>query len=149
MKGAFLALGVRKAPFIALLSAEVVSALGNRISMVAIPWLVLVTTHDPGLMGLAAAAELVPYLLAGVLAAPVADRLGLRAVSIGCDLGTAVAMALIAGSDAGFPVLAGLIGTCCCGRWPRRRGWAWRGWPRRTRHWRAGRWWWERRWAGC
>jgi MFS family permease len=95
--------------FGALLGAEVVSTLGNRISMVAIPWLVLVTTHDPGLMGLAAAAELVPYLLAGVFAAPVADRLGLRAVSVACDVGSAVAMALIAGSDAGFPVLAGLI----------------------------------------
>lgn len=108
-KASFVTSGATKASFVALLGAEVVSALGNRISMVAIPWLVLVTTHDPGLMGLAAAAELVPYLLAGVLAAPVADRLGLRAVSIACDLGSAVAMALIAGSEAGFPVLAGLI----------------------------------------
>ena len=94
--------------FVALLAADVISALGNRIAMVAIPWLVLVTTGDPVKMGLAAAAELVPYLLSGVFAAPVADRVGLRLTSIAADLGSAVAVAAIAVLP-GFPTLIGLV----------------------------------------
>lgn len=82
--------------FIALLVAEIVSALGNRMSIVAIPWLVLVTTGSPTKMGLVAVGELLPYLLAGVLATPLADRFGLRAASIATDLGSALAMAAIA-----------------------------------------------------
>jgi acyl-coenzyme A synthetase/AMP-(fatty) acid ligase/predicted MFS family arabinose efflux permease len=94
--------------FVALLAADVTSALGNRIAVVAIPWLVLVTTGDPAKMGLAAAAELVPYLLSGVFAAPVADRIGLRRTSILADVGSALTVAAIAALP-GFPTLIGLI----------------------------------------
>jgi MFS family permease len=61
-------------------------------------------------MGLATAAELVPYLLSGVFAAPLADRLGLRTASIAADAGSALAVAAIAATPGiGFPMLAGLI----------------------------------------
>ena len=82
--------------FLALIVADIVSALGSRISLVAIPWLVLVTTGSPAYMGLVSAAEMIPYLLSSTLLTPVADRIGLRATSIGCDALSALAVGCIA-----------------------------------------------------
>jgi len=62
--------------FVALIVADIVSALGSRISLVAIPWLVLTTTGSPTDMGLVSAAEMIPYLLSSMLLTPLADRLG-------------------------------------------------------------------------
>ncbi|MFI5711741.1 MFS transporter [Kribbella sp. NPDC051620] len=87
--------GRRRAGLIALFSADVLSVLGDRVSMVAIPWLVLTTTGSPAKMGLVAGAEMLPYVVSGVLAAPLADRFGLRRTSIVTDLGSALAMAAI------------------------------------------------------
>src|SRR6476469_8672940 len=64
--------------------------------MLAIPWLVLVTTGSATKMGLVAGAEMLPYVLSGVLAAPLADRLGVRRATIVVDAGSALAMAGIA-----------------------------------------------------
>ncbi|MEV8374540.1 MFS transporter [Kribbella sp. NPDC056861] len=85
----------RRAGLIALFSADVLSVLGDRVSMVAIPWLVLTTTGSPAKMGLVAGAEMLPYVVSGVLAAPLADRFGLRRTSIVTDLGSAAAMLAI------------------------------------------------------
>jgi MFS family permease len=82
--------------FIALFTADVVSVLGSRVSMLAIPWLVLVTTGSATKMGLVAGAEMLPYVLSGVLAAPLADRFGVRATTIIIDACSALAMAGIA-----------------------------------------------------
>ncbi len=82
--------------FVALIVADIVSALGSRISLVAIPWLVLTTTGSPTDMGLVSAAEMIPYLLSSMLLTPLADRLGLRATSIGCDTLSALAVGCIA-----------------------------------------------------
>jgi MFS family permease len=82
--------------FVALFTADVVSVLGTRVSMLAIPWLVLVTTGSATKMGLVAGAEMLPYVLSGVLAAPLADRLGVRRATIVVDAGSALAMAGIA-----------------------------------------------------
>lgn len=82
--------------FAALLTADIVSALGSRISLVAIPWLVLVTTGSPTDMGLVSMAEMLPYLLSSSLLPPVADRIGLRTASVGCDAFSALAVACIA-----------------------------------------------------
>jgi MFS family permease len=96
--------------FIALLVADITSALGSRISLVAIPWLVLVTTGSASDTGLIAAAEMVPYLLTSTLLTPVADRLGLRFSSVLCDLASALAMAGIAAfPHAGFGWLSLLV----------------------------------------
>lgn len=64
--------------------------------MLAIPWLVLVTTGSATKMGLVAGAEMLPYVLSGVLAAPLADRFGVRATTIIIDACSALAMAGIA-----------------------------------------------------
>ncbi|WP_328990942.1 MFS transporter [Kribbella sp. NBC_01245] len=81
---------------IALITADIVSAVGSRISVLAIPWLVLITTGSPAKMGLVAAAEMIPYLITGIFATPLADRFGLRRTSVCTDIGSAVAMAAIA-----------------------------------------------------
>ncbi|HET6209609.1 MAG TPA: MFS transporter [Jatrophihabitans sp.] len=96
--------------FTALLVADIASALGSRVSLVAIPWLVLVTTGSASDTGLIAAAEMVPYLLSSTLLTPLADRLGLRVSSVLCDLVSAVAMAGIAAfPHAGFGWLSLLV----------------------------------------
>lgn len=86
----------RRRGLFALFAADVISVLGDRVSMVAIPWLVLETTGSAAKMGLIAGAEMLPYVVSGVVAAPVADRFGLRRTSIAVDIGSAIAMVVIA-----------------------------------------------------
>jgi predicted MFS family arabinose efflux permease len=83
--------------FVALISADIGSTLGSQISLVAIPWLVLTLTGSATDLGLVAAAEMLPYLLTSTLLTPLADRYGLRASSVCCDLLSAAATAGIAG----------------------------------------------------
>lgn len=80
----------------ALITATTVSALGSRVSQVAIPWLVLTTTGDPRKMGLVIAAQMIPYLLSGVFGTPIADRIGVRASTITADVVSCVCVAVIA-----------------------------------------------------
>jgi MFS family permease len=99
-----------RASLISLFTADILSALGTRVSAVAIPWLVLITTGSAAKMGVIAAAEMLPYALTGVLAAPVADRLGHRRTSIIADTGSALALiAIIVIPDTTFVQLALLV----------------------------------------
>jgi MFS family permease len=84
-----------RAALISLFTADILSALGTRVSAVAIPWLVLTTTGSAAKMGVIAAAEMLPYALTGVLAAPLADRFGHRRTSIVADVGSALALIAI------------------------------------------------------
>ncbi len=94
----------------ALLVAEAVSTIGSRMSFFAIPWLVLVSTHSPAKVGLVTFAEMLPYVLSGVLSAPLQDRLGNWRTSIVADGASAVAVALIAlGSRVDFVLLMALV----------------------------------------
>lgn len=96
--------------FVALFAAEIISALGSKISLVAVPWLVYETTGSATWMGIVGAAEMVPYLLTSALAAPAADRYGLRRTTVVCDVGSALAMAAVAfAPDAGFGALVLLV----------------------------------------
>ncbi|WP_212832624.1 MFS transporter [Catellatospora sp. TT07R-123] len=100
----------RKAALFGLLGAELVSSIGSRMSFLAIPWLVLVTTNDPTLVGVVAFAEAVPYILAGIFGTPLADRYGVRQVSILVDLGSALTVGGIAAfGGSNFAVLVTLI----------------------------------------
>ncbi|HWS32779.1 MAG TPA: MFS transporter [Actinoplanes sp.] len=77
----------------ALLTAEAISMLGSRITFVAIPWLVL-TTHDSALLaGLAGLAEMLPYVLAGLLGGPIVDRVGPRPTAVAADTASVLAVA--------------------------------------------------------
>ncbi|MEV4639820.1 MFS transporter [Actinoplanes sp. NPDC049548] len=73
-------------PLACLLTAEALSMLGSRIAFVAIPWLVLTTTDSPILAGVAGFAEMLPYVLAGLLGGPLIDRIGPRPVAVAADL---------------------------------------------------------------
>ncbi|MFF0264969.1 MFS transporter [Kribbella sp. NPDC004536] len=95
---------------VVLFVADVLSAVGSRITMVAIPWLVLVTTGSAARMGLVAAVELVPYIVASIMAGPVIDSLGPRRTSVLANLSSAVAVAAIAATTGlGFAALLVLV----------------------------------------
>jgi len=95
---------------VAILAANGFAILGSRVSFVAIPWLVLVTTGSPTQMGLVAGAEMLPYVLASSLGAPLADRLGNRRTAIVADFSSVpVMLAIAAGHTAGFSVLIALV----------------------------------------
>ena len=96
---------ISRRPILALAAADTVSLTGTRLSMVAIPWLVLTMTGDPVLTGLAGLAEMLPYVLAKALGGPLIDRLGARRIAIVADLASMAAIAVI-------PLLhfAGLLG---------------------------------------
>ncbi len=79
----------------ALLISAVVSTAGTRISHLAVPWLVLTTTHDPVLTGLVGTAEIAPYVVLQLLGAPVVDRVGARRVAWVGNVVAGLAMALI------------------------------------------------------
>lgn len=84
-----------KGPLIALAAATVVSVGGTRLSVIAIPWLVLTTTGSPVLTGLVGMAELLPYVVAKALGGPLIDRLGARRVAITSDGLSALAVGLV------------------------------------------------------
>jgi MFS family permease len=85
-----------RAALITLLSAESISAIGSKMSFLAVPWLVLVTTGSPTKMGLVGLFQTLPYVLAGIFATPMVDRVGMRTVSILNDASCAVLIASIA-----------------------------------------------------
>ena len=78
-----------------LLAAQAISQTGSRMTMLALPWFVLVTTHSAGMTGVVAFAEMAPYVLACALGGPLLDRVGVRRASILCDAGSFVAFAAI------------------------------------------------------
>jgi MFS family permease len=93
-----------------LVGADLIANLGTRISVVAIPWLVLETTGSPTRMGLVAAAEALPYLLSSALATPWADRFGVRRTAVTVDAASAVAVAAVALAPwLGFGALLALV----------------------------------------
>ncbi len=99
-----------RARLVGIIAASGISILGSRMSFVAIPWLVLVTTDSPARMGLVAGAEMLPYVLASSLGAPLVDRMGPRRTAIGTDLASAAVMAAVAGAySTGFGVLLLLV----------------------------------------
>ncbi|WP_141007926.1 MFS transporter [Nocardioides humi] len=95
------------------LAADAISLAGTRLSQIAVPWLVLTTTGSAAQTGLAAFAGLVPLVLAQALCGPWIDRVGPRRVSVGFDLASGVAVALVPLAYAAgwlhFPVLLALV----------------------------------------
>jgi MFS family permease len=85
----------RNPRLIALTAAELVSQLGSSLSALALPWFVLATTHSTSRMGLVFAVELIPFVLFGLHAGVVVDRLGPRVTMLVSDLGRAPVIALV------------------------------------------------------
>lgn len=80
---------------VGMLAAVAVAETGTRISSVAIPWLVLVTTGSATRTGLVAFCELAPYVAVKALSGPLLDRVGPRRLSWTTDLASAVTAGLI------------------------------------------------------
>jgi Major Facilitator Superfamily len=105
--------GHDRRPLTGFLGAVGVSALGTRMSFLALPWLVLTTTGSATLTGVVAFAEMAPYVAVQALGGPFVDRLGAWRVSIGTDLIAALFMGLVPGLSAArllpLPALALLV----------------------------------------
>jgi MFS family permease len=103
----------RRVPLYGWLTAEAVSLLGTRVSMIAIPWLVLTTTGSATRTGLVAFAEITPMVLLKAFGGPMVDRVGPRRMAIAADSLSLVVVGLIPllhhlGSLT-FPLLLGLV----------------------------------------
>ena len=98
---------------VGLLTAQAISLTGTRISAIALPWFVLVSTGSATATGMVAFAEMAPYVVVKALTGPLVDRIGARRVNIGSDLVSAVlvgAVPLLHALDAlPFGVLLALI----------------------------------------
>ncbi|HKD99092.1 MAG TPA: MFS transporter, partial [Micromonosporaceae bacterium] len=80
---------------VGLIVAYAVSLTGTRVSALALPWFVLVTTGSATRTGLVVFAEMAPYLLVRTLAGPAIDRRGPRRISVLADLLSTVLVAAI------------------------------------------------------
>jgi MFS family permease len=103
----------RRVPLYGWLTAEAVSLLGTRVSMIAIPWLVLTTTGSPTQTGLVAFAEITPMVLFKAFGGPMVDRVGPRRTAISADVVSFLVVGLVpllhhAGSLS-LPILLGLV----------------------------------------
>src|SRR3954465_11043699 len=107
----------RRAALYGFLVSEAVSLTGTRVSMIAVPWLVLTTTGSASRTGLAAFAEMLPYVVTKALAGPLVDRVGPRPICVGADVisvGVVGAIPLLhAARLLTFPALLALV--ACAG----------------------------------
>ena len=109
---------MKKAPLAALVSAEIVSILGSRMTYLALPWFVLVTTGSPSKMTLVLAAEIAPIAILGIPSGIVVERLGARTTMLVCDAARVpllAALPLLHSADAlSFPLLLVLVFALGC-----------------------------------
>ncbi|MFH8609700.1 MFS transporter [Streptomyces sp. NPDC018029] len=85
----------RLRPLAGVLAALLVAHSGTRISAIAIPWFVLVTTGSATQTGLVAFCEMAPYVVVKAFAGPLVDRAGPRRISWIADVVSAAAALLI------------------------------------------------------
>lgn len=80
---------------VALLAAMAVALTGTRISAIALPWFVLVSTGSAAQTGLVAFCEMAPYVLVKAFTGPLVDRAGPRRISWTTDTVSAAAAATV------------------------------------------------------
>ena len=109
---------MRKTPLTALVTAEIVSILGSRMTYLALPWFVLVTTGSPAKMSVVLAVEILPMALFGIPSGTVVERLGGRTTMLVCDAARAPLLASIpllhAADLLSFPLLLALVFALGC-----------------------------------
>jgi MFS family permease len=81
--------------FTALMAANAVSQVGNMMTAVAVPWLVLETTGSVALVGVTGAAIAIGWVVPAILGGPLVDRLGLRRVSVVSDMASCAVVVAI------------------------------------------------------
>ena len=105
----------RNPNFVLLVGGQFISQMGDRLAMVAFPWLVYTTTHSALSTGVVLALFTLPYVLFGAVAGGVLDRLDRRGVMVAADIirgGLVLAVPFVAErSTSGVFVLAFL--TAC------------------------------------
>ncbi|HLI90056.1 MAG TPA: MFS transporter, partial [Ktedonobacteraceae bacterium] len=85
----------RDARFRLIWSGQTASIFGDRVTGMALPWLILFQTHSTFDAGLVSAVRYLPPLALGLGAGLVADRLDRRWLMIACDIGRAGALSII------------------------------------------------------
>jgi predicted MFS family arabinose efflux permease len=109
---------VAKTAVSALIAAEVVSALGTRMTYLALPWFVLVTTGSPGKMSLVLAAEIAPMIVLGIPSGMLVQRIGARSTMLIADFARAPILAsipILHALDAlSFPLLLAIVALLGC-----------------------------------
>ena len=102
----------------ALVAAEVISVLGTRMTYLALPWFVLVTTGSPAKMTLVLAAEIAPMAVLGIPSGTLVQRLGARNTMLVADFARAPLLASIpllhAAGLLEFWLLLGIVAALGC-----------------------------------
>jgi MFS family permease len=86
---------LRDRAILSLLGAEVISNLGSRMTWLALPWFVLVTSGSATRMGIVFAVEAVPIAVLGIPSGSVVQRVGARRTMLVCDLARAPLIACV------------------------------------------------------
>jgi MFS family permease len=85
----------QRAPFIALLTANAISMVGNVLALIAIPWFVLQTTGSPAKTGITGFFMTLAAVIAAFFGGAIVDRLGFKRTSITADISSGIAIGLI------------------------------------------------------
>lgn len=85
----------RRTSVYGLMTAYTVSLFGTRLTMIALPWLVLVTTGSATRTGLVVFCEAVPLVVGKTLVGPYIDRVGARPFAVAADLLSAAVVGLV------------------------------------------------------
>ncbi|MET4926042.1 MFS transporter [Streptomyces sp. PSRA5] len=109
-------------PLVGVLAAMAVSLTGTRVSAIALPWFVLVTTGSATQTGVVAFCEMAPYVAVKAFTGPLVDRAGPRTISWATDLisaAAALAVPLLHAADRlSFPLLLVLVALIGAARGP-------------------------------
>jgi len=104
---------MKKTPIAALVSAEVISILGSRMTYLALPWFVLVTTGSVAKMTYVLAVEILPMAIFGIPSGMLVEKLGARQTMLVCDaarIPLLVSLPLLHSAGLlGFPLLLALV----------------------------------------
>lgn len=82
-------------PLVGLLAGFAITTLGTRMTAVALPWFVLVSTGSVTRAGLVAFAEMTPYVLVGAIGGPWVDRVGAVRAAVAGNLLAALAVGAV------------------------------------------------------
>ena len=85
-EGTILSRSTRNGNFVLLVAGQFVSQMGDRLAMVAFPWLVYRTTGSALSTGVVLALFTLPYVLFGTIAGGVLDRIDKRGVMVAADI---------------------------------------------------------------
>lgn len=89
----------RRATF-ALVAANVISAFGNHLTMIALPLYVFSTTGSPARTGLVAVFQMIPFIVASFVGGGIVDRVGPKRISVLSDVMSGVTIVAIPVIDA-------------------------------------------------